>query len=739
MATLQAICHLDDTWDEVLGEYKAAIQGQTTWSSFCLDGVDKEVILSAPEIMDPKTDSGFGYQDVCSLQHLLDTQAIPPASTLGADEVLLSVMDYIHVRELNYLRGFSLVQGYLSFSYFLRLDLLKDQNPVLYAYCRGVLRSLDAVLRAVFATTIRSEEEFMVVPPELNREVDCSVEEILAELEAAAMSTKSEAVASRLRFRKHFLGALTLFMEAKVRTDVEKACDLCEEARQLLLSEAFQRTSEPAVDPNFLREKEMSFWVSVTTPTTPIPTEPFQDAMAVYQTMLSQLTSIKQLLSLTSLPSISDFVESLGAQQPLLPMRSIAVVVLFSSDPNESFLYGLPLPQRLLEMLAKDYGAPLYLKIFEGDEHMVESVLRYRIHKAADPRKMTPESLMFMRHQTVDSVRRWTSEAGKNYLVYLETMLCNRGLAHRRLVNSLASLGQLQEMSYSTDMNIFQAALPGPVAAEVEAECVRSSTVLTTFANSYVLRTLELIVQFQLELDLLTQGELVPALWYLNFAQRAQDENFSVLCLQNTSFVPETRINKKTRVPLYNLALTTRKTGTADMGRVAVLETSRMLSDSTFLAACLMEQKNLIDLTSGPAHSLTTVESVFNHRMRKCFEDIHHPPFTPYAHCMSAKPDLCAVASKIPDCARKTAAVAANAAAKARAALTSSTIGEVRRESLRSSLEGLEKTAKAVSASLLSLAALCEEPDTMKEYEAVVERPSLPHLLNFTLRKRHST
>ncbi|KAG5481866.1 hypothetical protein LSCM4_06943 [Leishmania orientalis] len=731
------LCSLNNTWEDVLTAFKDCLKGKPTWSCHCLDGVDKEVILSAPEIMDPKTDSGFGCETIYSLSHLLKTQEVPSAATVSTEAALLDVMDYIHVKELTYLQGYSLTQSYLDFPYFLRMDLLKEQNGTLHAYCRGVLRSLDCILRAVFSTTNRSEEEFMLVPPELDRQPDCSVDEILMELETAAAKSSSSAVAARLRFRKHFLAALSLLLESKKRSDIEAACDICQEALALLESDVYARTSEPAPEAKLLRTKEIAFWVSVITPTKALPATPFADAMSAYQCLLQQLASFKTLVSIESLACIFDFIENFGALQPLLPARSLCAVVLFSRDPNESFLHGAPLHRRMLETLTKKYGAPLYQKIFEADEAMIDGVVEYRVKCTMNRLKVTAEQRMFLRQQTVDSVRRWTTEVCKLYLVFLETMLCNRGLAHRRMMNTMADLIRFQEMSYTTDLSVFLANMPG-VPKELEAECIRCSTVLTLLSNDYVLRAMETIMSLEVELDLLTQGELVPAMWYVHFTQRAQKENMTALCLQSTQFIPATLINKRTHIPVHNLALTTRKAGQIDLARDGVLDACCSLSDATFLSACLMEKKKLIDLVSAPKGALTSVENTFNHRLLLCYGQLRNPPLRSYEVCMSAKLSL-DEASKIPIYAKKAAEVASNAAEKLKAVMSSSSIDDVRKAAIRRNAEGLEKTAHMVAASLRAFSGVCEDDEELKDYCATVERPGLPSALTFAFRKRKET
>lgn len=734
MLPAKPLCNLDDTWEDAMTLFKDSLKGEPTWSCHCLDGVDKEVILSAPEIMDPKTDSGFGCEKVYSLTHLLESGEIPSAATIATEAALLDMMDYIHVKELTYLQGYSLTQSYLDFPYFLRMDLLKTQNPTLYAYCRGVRRCLDCVLRAVFSTTNRSDEEFMLVPPKLDRQPDCTVDEILAELETAAAKASSPAVAARLRFRKYFLSAISLLLEAKKKTDVEASCDICQEALALLEGDLYKRTAEPAPEPKLLREKEVAFWVSVIIPTVALPPTSFADAMAAYKQMLQQLISFKTLVNIESLACIADFIQNFGTQQPLLPVRSLCAVVLFSKDPNESFLHGQPLHHRLLETLSNKYGAPLYQKIFERDEAMVDGVVKYRVKLTMDPSKITPDYFMFLRQQTIDTMARWTREACKLYLVFLETMLCNRGLAHRRMMNLMTDLIHFQEQSYTADLSIFLANAPG-VSTELEAECIRCSTVLTLFSNDYVLRAMEIIMNFQVELDLLSQGELVPALWYINFAQRAQVENLSALALQSTQFIPKTLINKRTHVPVHNLALTTRTVAKMDLARDGILDACCSLSDATYLSACLMEKKNLIDLVSAPKHSLISVENVFNHRLLLCYGQLRSPPLRSYERCMSGKPSL-EDASKIPMYAKKAAEVASNASEKLKAILSTSTIDDVRKSTIRRTAEGLEKTARMVAVSLLAFATACESDEELKDYCVTVERPGLPSALTFAFHKK---
>lgn len=661
------ICDLDDTWEDMAEEYSSTLRTSPTWKCYCIDSVEKEEILSAPEVMDPQTDTGFGYRDIYSLRHQLACGEIPPPSSFTDDESLIELMDYLHIRELQYLKGYSLIQSYLAFPYFLNLDLLKHDNPVMYAYCRALMRTLESVLRVAFATSIRGDEEFMAAPQELDQYMSLNLKDILSDLETAA-SSASPAVAIRLRWRRNFLMALVFFQEATSRIQIDMACDLCTTGCEWLAkAPEYQRKEEPKVDGRLMREKEVQYWVSVITPSVKLPEMPFRDAMKEYQRLLEQLASLRALLDLRSLNEIREFVEELGAQAPLLLLRCIAVVTLFSRDPNESFLFGPPLPLRLLETLSKVYGAPLYLRVFQGNSSLIDSIVKYRIQKTMNPVKVTPQQVSMLRQQTLEAVGRWTSDACKHYLIHLENMLCNRGLAHRRLMNAIPAIADFQQTSYSTDLNIFLFRYTGGTE-RLEQEGLRRNKVLTLWANTHLLHTMELIVKFQIELNLLKPGEMIPAMWYLSTAHKAQMENILQLCIQNPAMIPDARVNKK-GVPLYNVALSSRTSGSLDYTEATIMEVERLLADAQLYTACIAEQKKLIEFRSVGSDPLITAENIFNHRYLKCFGSIQSPAFASFAHCMATKPVI--ADEEVPVVSRRASALAITAAEKVKALLAS--------------------------------------------------------------------
>lgn len=66
--------------------------------------------------------------------------------------------------------------------------------------------------------------------------------------------------------------------------------------------------------------------------------------------------------------------------------------------------------------------------------------------------------------------------------------------------------------------------------------------------------------------------------------------------LTTTTFLPQQRINKKSKVPLYNLALTSRTRGTLDALMINYMDSNRMLADVMLLSGCVFDALNLINL-----------------------------------------------------------------------------------------------------------------------------------------------
>nr|CCC47960.1 conserved hypothetical protein, fragment [Trypanosoma vivax Y486] len=570
-------CDLDETWTECLSEFKGYLAANgTTWRCESLATENKEAMLSAPEVMDPKTDPGCGYDSIHSLNSLLKQGDIPSAATLNG-QALIDIMDIILSKELQYLQGYSLTAGCLSFPYFFRMDLLKEQNFVLHAYCRGVVRTVELVMRAVVTTRIRSDEEFVPWIKGMQTDPDATEEQILDELEEAARTAESEAVAIRLRFRREFLNALKLFIFGRSKSDVEGACSASDAASELLNSAGYARTVEPVQDSRFFR----------------------------------------------SVP-------------------------------------------------------------------------------------------------------------------YIESVLCNRGLAHRRLMNSMKHLCELQEVSYTTDSSIFLSFVPG-VERNMCNDVLRRMLVLSLYANQHVLRVVEQIVSLTLELDLFTQGEMLPALWSLVFTLRIQFENLSLLGPLAPSSIPETRINRVTGVPLHNLCLSTRTAGSKDIVHQTILEAGHLIANATFVCACVMEIKGLIDLTSQPKHSLITVENAFNHRLR-CLWQMQNPPFTSYARCLEAKRELLGTVpmddERLLKLSQTARSVAENAADKLKKLLLLRELGSPRKRALESRVHAMEQTARSLSASLATFMDICKDEDKLKDFTAKFEHPFHPSMICLSLQRK---
>ncbi|KEG12151.1 hypothetical protein DQ04_01951060 [Trypanosoma grayi] len=166
-----------------------------------------------------------------------------------------------------------------------------------------------------------------------------------------------------------------------------------------------------------------------------------------------------------------------------------------------------------------------------------------------------------------------------------------------------------------------------------------------------------------------------------------------------------------------------------------------MIADAVFVAACVMESKGLIDLTSAAKHAVVTVENVFNHRM-KCLRHIRSPPFTPYARCIAAKPDFTAGAgvdaTKLSLYAQKAGEIAVGAADRLKQLMASKELDALRKKALQTRVENMEQTARAMGASLAAFARVCDDAEVLKDHTVRVERPFDASMICFALCKKES-
>lgn len=711
---------LDDTWTECFESYKAEVKKLMLWDSVVKIGVDPERILSSPEIMDPKTDTSCNWKLDGTPNRFFGKGLVTDVAKLSEEEVL-EIIDTLLARESAYLLGRNIFQSVFTFVYFLRMDELKEKNPVLYAYARGILRTLDFVNSAITMTTIRDEEEFTNIPPEIDLHASVPLRELQSDLDAAIASVTSEELKSRLQFRKSILNVFgAVFgngqIVAETITEVVAACNAAVAA-----GKAITRTTAPKEDTCLFRQ-EMSVWLQTMVPTPARPAGPVNEAVQVLSTMFTQLATIQDVLAIKSLYSVTDFVETFALKRPILPTRAFMAILLFAENPSVSFLYGAALPQRIVDTLTTQHGAPIYGRVIDGHEPTIREITAFR--STAIPRV---NANAFCR-QLTESTRQWVLDVARWLLQFWEALLCNRGRCHRRLVNFLESLGFLHNLSLEIDMNTYLASVPihnSNLPKEAAREMVVRSTVLTAFTADIVFQVMCQIVQLNVELDLFTKAELPAALFYLNFLNGSRLDNFTALYIGSAQYLPDRTTHKKTGAPLSNPVLTTRVLTVAPASVATRVDASRLLAELTYRTLAVCSAKQLVDLSSPPT-ALVSVARIFNNRI-KAFARMPRSGYVPYEQCMMQFNEF-AKSDKFPEIINGVIVLAKQISDRCKL------FANDKNEAAHQLFAGIEKTARSTFVSLNLLTTL--DSAALENFDFQMEFSGHPALLAFALKRK---
>lgn len=713
---------VDNTWVECLAAYKAEVAAMRLWDTVYIEGIDPEQLLSSPEMLDPKTDTGYEWSKHGTATGFFASSSLTNVAKLSEAQ-LLDTVDGLFSMEVLFLRGRHLLQGLYRFVYFLRIHELKEKSPVLHAYCRAVLRTIDFIARTTGMTSVREDEEFPSIPGEINTQGDCALAEITNELDAAIAAVSSQDLKLRLTFRKQLLQLFGEVFVAEQNKSIDGVAQACKNGLATLAS--LKRDVAPVLDAGLFRN-EMAVWLSSDVPTTPAPIPEFHETVDAYRTMFEQLYSVRVLFMAggRTLAGVTDFVESLGAKKPLLPTRTIAVLLLFGENANVSFLHQGSLPMLILETLANLHGAPLYGKVAEADENVLKEVAFFCGNRQA--------ASAFGRHIS-EAVRRWVTRATRVYLAFWEGLLCSRGRTHRRLTNLVEELGMLQMMSFDLDTNVFQAQRTGladSVAAAADREMMTRSLVLTSFVVELTCQVMSVVLHLMVELQLLSKAEYTAWAIYNSHVNSARIENLATLFLGLNSNsrlpIPERRVTR-TGVPAVNPALSMRYATTPSPLLLARLDGNGVLSDVIFRAAVILESKGQLDLSS-PATSLVPISQTFHNRM-KAFARVQRPGFMHFEHCEEQKKLFLAAYTKQAEEKAATGEAAAPLeltgianVAKQVADRTKQAIAQIPQGQPGYSLIDLEKAARATYVSLNLLSTL--KPEALSAFELTLGTPS---------------
>jgi hypothetical protein len=622
---------LDDTWADVMEEYKASLVGMPRFSAAVHPLIDSENLLSAIELMEPRTDPVNDWAKVKSVTDLLALGEIAKPSAMTDEQLLIDFTDGLTSLEARGLQGSSLQNSIGTCVYYYILDKVEKDNPTLYAYVLATVKCLDLVLTIAHSVSIREDDEFMPYPSGFCMPVQSTAAAIATLLRNAMKDMKSEALRSRFEFRLHWLSALENIMNPVDEKGIGLACASATAALSALAK--CSRSAELTEPDRRWFRTESTYWLPSHAPPTPTPWLSHEATRKLLSETLEQLSTIERLLERRAIYAALDFLEELGMQRPLLVVRSSALLTA-TCDPN-SILLSANISNRVLETLSRQCGAPLYEKIADEDKQSLDDVVGYRLHlHGAKAGSVSQQEIQSLRRHVVDSVRKWAAQVGRSFTAFAETLLSNRGRCQRRLANLVGDLSGLLQASWETDAATFCATMPGnngPLDLP-ERELVVRSMVLSSFVSDMLLHAMTSFVQLSMELGLLTKPEMLPSAWYLLYLCGLRLENTTSLYITSPQLIPPRKTLRKSGPPVNNPAITSRTIVVPPSQYMLRIETTRMLADGFLVFGAIADADGLLSLKL-PSTSLTSAENIFNHRYIS-FAAVQRPEFFTYTNCL---------------------------------------------------------------------------------------------------------
>eukprot|EP00760_Papus_ankaliazontas_P038179 PhM_4_TR8912/c0_g1_i1/m.6123/K20823/NAA35, MAK10; N-alpha-acetyltransferase 35, NatC auxiliary subunit len=630
-------------WKDRLAELKDAVKSMEPGSVINAPEVRLQDVISAVEMLDPRTDFNCEFSKVKTLDDLVKGKEVASedeVAKFSADDVQ-GIMERLMQLEHQWLEGRPLPQTLFSCVYLHDLKRIEKKAPILYAYLRGVLKFVTYTLEAIMRAEVREEDEFPTYTFNLELRADDSVEDVLACLEAARADAEKKGwtkVAALLQYRAQLLN-VSAMLDAGVSKLAKGAETDLPAALSALDTVASNVVATPTANVARVFHDVTSRWVSALTPLSPVTTLPIAEAVAYFRKMLEDMKEMCTLVPTHAgdLAELMSFVMDFSARTPSLVVRSWLMVLAYNGETQVLFEKGT-IMDLLVSMFTTTYGCPTFEQILKGDATTIKAVASFRAQKLRDLKKYCqdfaiPDSsdLSKLGALTQQQVADFMSRLGKVLLHVLFSVLNNRARYRRRLANLISEFGNLQKMAWEIDTNIFGGGISclehyftqDPRAAETCEQCLaaQQAVVLSAFVMDVVVKCMLDYILVGMELELYATEELPYAYSYAEYIVSVMHENFSVL-YKLRDFV--TRNAKKTQ-RLFPPIVNARKVCLPSTSTQQRLELLRLELSGRVRLHNVLTRAQLLPSTG--TRSLNTLRVKYEHRWG-VFEELMRP--TPF-------------------------------------------------------------------------------------------------------------
>ncbi|KAI9815701.1 MAG: hypothetical protein M1827_002097 [Pycnora praestabilis] len=462
--------------------------------------------------MDPKMDSGY----------------LAPGETLEDEydvlrkvlpEEVLGIMDQLLCHEMAWHKGHPLSQTLFTSLYIDKLlwpEPMKLESAhfgdggaptkdwpllhlILRAYCLGLIKSCDFVLRRIGMENCYEEEDFVThhynrklltdfPEPEITRQLDQALDWLNGEEHSVGEEVKA-ALRCRLDFRKSFLTA----MAKDIDVIEDRSNPMWDRCTALLPSIEESSPLGKPVDESFSVKVQRK--LASTVPPRPIVNITFDDASKHLKRLCQDGKDLIQVLDYQGVKNVLTYVWAFQSRkpQPSVYIRALLQSVLFS---EMRFLGTMSLKQVLFDDLAEIVLPAGFLLEAHNSEIEVPSDPRFQIAAKMD---------------------QFVARAGQSYLDVFRAVCQNRTRTRRTLCHTIEDWDNLQLDVEEIDNELRHLMKEEPIVdISISSEPIFSFP-LSSWAYHHKLSQMRWIVQLGFELEIYQPGELGGMYWYLQY------------------------------------------------------------------------------------------------------------------------------------------------------------------------------------------------------------------------------
>ena len=624
--------------EDCLQEFRAACKEVPVGEVCLADEMKYSEVISAVEIMDPRTDAMCDHESIRYFADLVHSGEIYSAEELGtlSEEATALFMQRMIALEARWIDGSNLPQTIFSTPFIHHMNFLKEHNPMLYAFCLGVLKMVLVTFDTIADADVKDSEEFLVYHFSLELLHELPFEEALLLVkaeEAKAVEKGWKTVASCFRFHTAFLQANVAL--SKGHANIPEAQELFQTAREEVKS--MRIIPEDSVILSKLFHEMTLRWVPALTPLKAQQNVCFAEGRVYFESTIASFLDVCENFrkSIECAERMVSFVLDFSASAPSVLVRSRLLLLIHSIDAK--IIEGPFFRNLVLKTLDETYGCSIFRSVVEGDEKVINDLYSMQIKRLREVSKFLPEPIDTSLHTAAHlraKVTDFMQHLARLHIVIIFLALNNRARFRRRLANFFPELRNMQQNAWDVDTNIFgggngcaEHAMTRPGGWRPDMPCgqcmgAARSLVLSAYVTDVVCR---MTIEFNLlgqENDLYGRNELPSAYAYNEYVVHSMVENDTVL-FQAQAFEP--RVKQTAR--LYPLLLRSRRITLPNENHTFYVEILQLFANAGLFLHTALETLGLIKPVS--ANSCVSAADVYALRY-KSLQVTMRPSFLDY-------------------------------------------------------------------------------------------------------------